>query len=67
MKCNTCGQGFDPGNLTSVMVHEHNEDINPALAIGIKGERIPKTLLEIQNEVDNTQKTTVTLNNEKAI
>jgi hypothetical protein len=44
MKCNTCGQEFDPGNLTSVMIHEHNEDINPALAIGIKGERMPKKM-----------------------
>ena len=42
MKCNTCGEEFDPGHLALVFLHEHNDDINPSLAIGIKGKEIDK-------------------------
>jgi hypothetical protein len=40
MECEICKQEFDPGNLVSVMAHMHDEEINPALAIGIKGKKI---------------------------
>ncbi len=42
MKCNICGEEFDPAHLSLVMLHEHNENINPSLAIGIKGKKIDK-------------------------
>ncbi len=40
MRCNTCNQEFDPGNLSSVIIHEHGENTNPAFAIGIKGKQL---------------------------
>ena len=40
MKCRICGEEFDPAHLTLVMLHEHNEDINPSKFIGIKGKQV---------------------------
>ena len=40
MKCNICGEKFDPAHLALVFLHEHNDEINPSKAIGIKGKRI---------------------------
>lgn len=37
MKCNECGEMFNPANLAEVFLHEH-DDINPSKAIGIKGQ-----------------------------
>ena len=43
MKCNTCGESFNPANLSEVFLHEHNDEINPSKVIGIKGKKIQQS------------------------
>ena len=40
IKCAICGEEFDPSDLPLVFLHEHDDNINPSIAIGIKGKRI---------------------------
>lgn len=37
MKCNVCGEEFDPGNLSEVFKHEHNDNLDPESVKGIRG------------------------------
>ncbi len=39
MKCRICGKKFDPADLALVFLHEHDNEINPSKAIGIKGKQ----------------------------
>ena len=40
MKCKICGEEIDQAELALVFLHEHNEDLNPSIAIGIKGKEV---------------------------
>jgi len=48
MKCRICGEEFDPADLALVFLHEHDNEINPSMAIGIKGKQIKKSNQEEQ-------------------
>jgi len=49
IKCTICGEEFDPSNLSTVFLHEHRDDLNPSIAIGIKGVKI-KTAQEFYEQ-----------------
>ena len=40
MKCKTCGEEFDPTHFALVVLHQHNDNLDPSKFIGIKGKRI---------------------------
>ncbi len=40
MKCKICGAEIDRAELALVFLHEHNEDLDPSTAVGIKGKEI---------------------------
>ena len=37
MKCKICGAEIDRAELALVFLHEHNESLDPSIAIGLKG------------------------------
>ncbi len=41
MKCKVCGAEIDRAELALVFLHEHNEDLDPSIAIGLKGKQLP--------------------------
>lgn len=51
IKCDICERKFDPTNLVSVLIHEHDDLINPAHALGIKGFCVQKRFTNSPNVV----------------
>ncbi len=51
IKCETCGEAFDPADLSVVIIHEHKENSAEmaAHAIGIKGVQTGKTFTPEQS------------------
>ena len=46
MKCKVCGAEIDRAELALVFLHEHNESLDPSIAIGLKGEKVKPVMYD---------------------
>lgn len=50
IKCDICNKSFDPSNLSLVLLHQHEDEINPSIAMGTKkGRMIQKNFTDSAN------------------